>query len=120
MIVSCLGLFTAVIIVLWTFSAKLPDYKFLKNYKPPVSSKLYSGAGELVSDFSSQKRIFVPYNAIPKTVVNAFLSAEDKNFFSHPGVDAKGIVRAVINNVSNLIYSNYINKKYSFHLINIS
>ena len=105
MIVSCLGLFTAVIIVLWTFSAKLPDYKFLKNYKPPVSSKLYSGAGELVSDFSSQKRIFVPYNAIPKTVVNAFLSAEDKNFFSHPGVDAKGIVRAVINNVSNLIYS---------------
>ena len=104
-IVSCLGLFTTVIIVLWTFSAKLPDYKFLKNYKPPVSSKLYSGAGELVSDFSSQKRIFVPYNAIPKTVVNAFLSAEDKNFFSHPGVDAKGIVRAVINNVSNLIYS---------------
>ena len=104
-IVSCLGLFTTVIIVLWTFSAKLPDYKFLKNYKPPVSSKLYSGAGELVSDFSSQKRIFVPYNAIPKTVVNAFLSAEDKNFFSHPGVDAKGIVRAIINNVSNLIYS---------------
>ena len=102
-IVSCLGLFTTVIVVLWTFSTKLPDYKFLKNYKPPVSSKLYSGVGELVSDFSSQKRIFVPYNAIPKTVVNAFLSAEDKNFFSHPGVDAKGIVRAVINNISNLI-----------------
>ena len=105
MIVSCLGLFTTVIVILWIFSTKLPDYKFLKNYKPPVSSKLYSGAGELVSDFSSQKRIFVPYNAIPKTVVNAFLSAEDKNFFSHPGVDAKGIVRAVINNISNLIYS---------------
>ena len=91
--------------VLWNFSNNIPDYKFLKNYKPPVSSKLYSGAGELVSDFSSQKRIFIPYNAIPKTVINAFLSAEDKNFFSHPGVDAKGIVRAVINNVSNLIYS---------------
>ena len=105
MIVSCLGLFTTVIVILWIFSTKLPDYKFLKNYKPPVSSKLYSGAGELVSDFSSQKRIFVPYNAIPKIVINAFLSAEDKNFFSHPGVDAKGIVRAVINNVSNLIYS---------------
>ena len=104
-IVSCLGLFTTVIVILWIFSTKLPDYKFLKNYKPAVSSKLYSGAGELVSDFSSQKRIFVPYNAIPKIVINAFLSAEDKNFFSHPGVDAKGIVRAVINNVSNLIYS---------------
>ena len=70
MIVSCLGLFTAVIVVLWTFSAKLPDYKFLKNYKPPVSSKVYSGEGELVSDFSSEKRIFVPYETIPKIVIN--------------------------------------------------
>ena len=54
----------------------------------------------MVSDFSSEKRIFIPFNAIPKKVINAFLSAEDKNFFSHPGVDAKGIVRAVINNIS--------------------
>ena len=66
---------------------------------------MYSGAGELVSDFSSEKRIFVPYNVIPEKVINAFLSAEDKNFFTHPGVDAKGILRAVINNISNLIYS---------------
>ena len=83
-------------------SNKLPDYKFLNNYKPPVSSKLYSGGGELVKDFSKEKRIFVPYNSIPRLVINAFLSAEDKNFFSHPGVDAKGILRATINNISNL------------------
>ncbi len=74
-------------------------------YKPSVSSKLYSGGGELVSDFSSEKRIFVPFDSIPKIVVNSFLSAEDKNFFRHPGVDAKGIIRATINNISNIISS---------------
>ncbi len=94
-----------VIAILWAFSNKLPDYKFLKSYKPPVSSKLYSGEGKLVSDFSKEKRIFVPYDAIPEKVIKAFLSAEDKNFFSHPGVDAKGVIRATVNNVSNLINS---------------
>ena len=91
--------------ILWTFSSNIPDYKFLKNYKPPVSSKVYSGNGDLVADFSKEKRIFVPYNSIPKNVINAFLSAEDKNFFYHPGVDAKGILRAIINNIKNLLTS---------------
>ena len=90
---------------LWTFSNKIPDYKFLKNYKPPVSSKMYSGNGDLVADFSQEKRIFIPYSAIPEKVINAFLSAEDKNFFSHPGVDAKGVLRATINNVKNIFTS---------------
>ncbi len=94
-----------IIAILWTYSNKLPDYKFLKMYKPSVSSKLYSGGGELVSDFSSEKRIFVPYESIPKIVIKSFLSAEDKNFFSHPGVDAKGIMRAIIKNISNVISS---------------
>ena len=95
----------SVISILWVFSNELPDYKFLKNYKPPVSSKVYSGNGELVSDFSQEKRIFVPYDAIPKKLINAFLSSEDKNFFSHPGVDAKGVMRAVLNNINNIINS---------------
>ena len=103
---SSILIFAILISVLWTYSNKLPDYKFLKNYKPPVSSKLYSGDGVLVSDFSTEKRIFVPYSAISQTVINAFLSAEDKNFFDHPGVDAKGVIRAVKNNIFNLIYSN--------------
>jgi penicillin-binding protein 1A len=94
-----------ILIVLWTFSNSIPDYRFLKNYKPPVSSKMYSGEGDLVADFSTEKRIFVPYEAIPKNVINSFLSAEDKNFFSHPGVDAKGLMRAVINNVDNILNS---------------
>ncbi len=94
-----------ILIVLWTFSNSIPDYRFLKNYKPPVSSKMYSGNGELVADFSKEKRIFVPYEAIPKNVINSFLSAEDKNFFSHPGVDAKGVMRAIINNIQNIMSS---------------
>ncbi len=91
--------------VLWNYSSNIPDYKFLKNYKPPVSSKVYSGKGELVADFSTEKRVFVPYNSIPKNVIYSFLSAEDKNFFFHPGVDAKGVLRAIINNISNVIKS---------------
>ena len=95
----------SIVIILWTYSNELPDYKFLKNYKPPVSSKLYSGEGELVIDFATEKRIFIPYNSIPKIVINSFLSAEDKNFFDHPGVDAKGVLRAVYNNIYNILGS---------------
>ena len=101
------GLLSAlsILAVLWAFSNNLPDYKFLKNYKPPVSSKVYSGEGELVKNFSKEKRIFVPYEAIPTIVINSFLSAEDKNFFSHPGVDAKGVLRAVTKNILNMTSS---------------
>ena len=100
-------LLSAILIIsmLWTYSNDLPDYKFLKNFKPSVSSKVYSGNGDLVADFSQEKRVFVPFNSIPKNVINAFLSAEDKNFFKHPGVDAKGVIRAVINNISNVLSS---------------
>ena len=101
---SLLSIF-CVIAVLWAFSNNLPDYKFLKSYKPPVSSKVYSGNGELVNDFSTEKRIFVPYNAISEKVINSFLSAEDKNFYSHPGIDARGVLRAIINNISNIVSS---------------
>ncbi len=102
---SILLLLIVTISILWGFSNDLPDYKFLKNYKAPVSSKVYSGDGDLIQDFSSEKRIFIPYNSIPQKVINAFLSAEDKNFFDHPGVDAKGVLRAVIKNFSNIVNS---------------
>ncbi len=102
---SILLLLIVTVSILWGFSNDLPDYKFLKNYKAPVSSKVYSGDGDLIQDFSSEKRIFIPYNSIPPKVINAFLSAEDKNFFDHPGVDAKGVLRAVIKNFSNIVNS---------------
>jgi len=86
---------------LWYFSSDLPDYKILANYKPPISSRVHSGEGQLIAEYALQKRLFVPYDSIPKKVIYSFLSAEDKNFFSHPGVDAKSITRAIIKNVKN-------------------
>ena len=87
---------------LWYFSIGLPDYKKLSNYQPPISSRVYSADGKLIAEYAIQKRLFVPYDSIPKVVINSFLSAEDKNFFNHPGIDAKGIIRAIINNIKNI------------------
>ena len=81
---------------LWYFSIDLPNYKILANYKPPVLSRVYSNEGQLIAEYASQKRIFIPFDAVPKKVINSFISAEDKNFFQHPGVDAKSITRAII------------------------
>ena len=90
---------------LWYFSSDLPDYKILAEYKPPVSSRVHSGEGQLIAEYALQKRFFIPYESIPKKVIYSFLSAEDKNFFSHPGLDAKSITRAFIKNIKN-IFSN--------------
>ena len=87
---------------LWYFSIGLPDYKKLSNYQPPISSRVYSEDGKLIAEYALQKRLFVPYESIPEKVINSFLSAEDKNFFTHPGIDAKGILRATIKNLKNI------------------
>ncbi len=97
-IVTLLFLFST----LWYFSIGLPDYKKLSKYQPPISSRVYSDDGKLIAEYAIEKRLFVPFESIPDTVINSFLSAEDKNFFSHPGVDAKGILRAVIKNIKNI------------------
>ena len=88
----------------WYFSSDLPDYKILANYKPPVSSRVHSGEGQLIAEYALQKRLFIPYSSIPEKVIYSFLSAEDKNFFSHPGVDAKSITRAILKNLKNYFY----------------
>ena len=87
---------------LWYFSIGLPDYKKLSNYQPPISSRVYSEDSKLIAEYALEKRLFIPYESIPDKVISAFLSAEDKNFFSHPGIDAKGILRATIKNIKNL------------------
>ena len=86
----------------WYFSIGLPDYKKLSNYQPPISSRVYSDNGKLIAEYALEKRLFVPYESIPIVVINSFLSAEDKNFFNHPGVDAKGVLRATIKNIKNI------------------
>jgi penicillin-binding protein 1A len=87
---------------LWYFSIGLPDYKKLSNYQPPISSRVYSDDGKLIAEYALEKRLFVPFESIPEKIINSFLSAEDKNFFSHPGIDAKGILRATIKNIKHI------------------
>ena len=105
--VKFLIIFSALVVfftlsTLWYFSIGLPDYKKLSNYQPPISSRVYSQDSKLIAEYALEKRLFIPYDSIPEKVINSFLSAEDKNFFNHPGIDAKGIIRAIINNVNNI------------------
>ena len=113
-IIVVLSMFFLLFSALWYFSSGLPDYKKLEKYEPPVSSRVYASNGDLIAEYAIEKRFFVPYNAIPKPIINAFLSAEDKNFFDHPGIDPQGIIRAFINNFDNIInllcYSNNFRK----------
>ena len=100
-------IFVGVVIIfsfstLWYFSIDLPDYKKLSNYQPPISSRVYSEDIKLIAEYALEKRLFIPYDSIPDKVINSFLSAEDKNYFSHPGIDAKGILRAIIKNIKNI------------------
>ncbi len=98
-------LFFMIFSTFWYFANDLPDYKVLSEYKPPVSSRVYSADGDLIAEYAIQKRLFISFDSIPGTVINSFLSAEDKNFFKHPGVDARGITRAIIKNVRNYMQS---------------
>ena len=84
------------------FGRGLPDYRQLADYEPPVTTRVHAGDGRLLAEYAAEKRVFVPLAAMPKRIVNAVLSAEDKNFFSHPGIDLFGVVRAVVTNLRNL------------------
>ena len=95
-------IFFLVFSAFWYFSLGLPDYKKLAKYEPSVSSRVYGDSGELIAEYAIQKTLFIPIGSIPEVVINSFLSAEDKNFFVHPGVDAKGITRAFLNNIQNI------------------
>ncbi len=94
--------FVLVISSLWEYSEQLPDYHQLAKYEPAVTTRLYAGDGQLLKEYASEKRLFVPVNKIPKRVKQAFISAEDKNFYHHSGVDFFGIARAMIGNIKNI------------------
>jgi penicillin-binding protein 1A len=84
------------------FSQGLPDYYQLASYDPPVVSRIYAGDGRLLAEYATENRVFVPINVMPKRVINAFLAAEDKTFYTHPGVDVPGVIQALLTNVKNL------------------
>ncbi|BBK41361.1 penicillin-binding protein 1A [Allostella vacuolata] len=80
------------------YTRELPDYQQLAAYDPPMVTRVQAGDGRMLAEFAVENRVFVPIGAIPKRVISAFLSAEDKNFYSHPGIDLQGIIRAAIQN----------------------
>ncbi|HYE49414.1 MAG TPA: penicillin-binding protein 1A [Azospirillaceae bacterium] len=87
---------------LWHFGQGLPEYAQLHDYRPPTATRVHAGDGRLVTEFATQRRVFVPIEAIPKRVVRAFISAEDKNFYEHSGVDWFAVARAAVFNVQNI------------------
>ncbi len=94
--------FACVAYVLYHFGRDLPAYDHLKTYEPPITTRVYASDGRLMAEYAIEKRIYLPIEAIPERVRNAFLSAEDKSFYSHPGIDMLGLVRATVKNLRNL------------------
>ena len=80
--------------LLWHYSKDLPDYSQLQDYEPPVMTRVHAADGSLVAEYAKERRLYIPIQAVPKLVINAFLAAEDKNFYEHGGLDFTGIARA--------------------------
>ena len=83
-------------------SKDLPDYEVLAKYEPPVTTRVHASDGALMAEFARERRLYLPIQAVPDRVKAAFLSAEDKNFYSHPGIDVTGLARAVLVNIQNM------------------
>ena len=90
-------------LVLWRVNSSLPDYEHLANYTPPMMSRAHAGNGTLIGEYAQERRIFVPISVVPEHLIDAFLAAEDKNFYAHNGVDLSGIARAVVQNIKNVL-----------------
>jgi penicillin-binding protein 1A len=95
------GLFAG--LTIWYFGRDLPDYQQLAHYQPPIMTRVLAGDGRLLAEYASERRVFVPIAAIPKRVTDAFVAAEDKNFYTHHGVDPLSILRAALTDIGRLI-----------------
>ena len=88
----------ALAILLLIYGNDLPDYKKLATYAPPVATRLYASDGSLLIEYAEERRVFIDFDDLPPQLVNAFIAAEDQNFWTHPGIDIQGITRAAVNN----------------------
>jgi len=102
-LVSAVAMALAIGIFLFGISRDLPNLEALAEYEPPVMSRVHAGDGTLIAEYARQHRVFVPIAAIPDRVIAAFVSAEDKTFYQHKGVDWKGVLRATLVNIKNKI-----------------
>jgi penicillin-binding protein 1A len=85
----------AAALVIWNYNRDLPDYTQLKNYEPPVMTRVHASDGSVLAEYSHERRLYLPSTAIPALLKEAFISAEDKNFYTHNGVDPEGVIRAI-------------------------
>jgi penicillin-binding protein 1A len=88
--------------MVYRYGKDLPDIHQLTTYEPPVTTRVYSGDGLLLAEYAAEKRVFVPIDSIPRRLTQAFLSAEDKNFYVHRGIDTAGVIRAIVTNIQNI------------------
>ena len=106
---ASIGLMLAVIAlgVVWVvidkYGQDLPDYTVLKDYRPPILSRVYAGDGRLLATIASEQRVFVPIEAVPQRVIDAFISTEDKDFYRHHGIDFQGIIGAIPSNITKVM-----------------
>lgn len=91
----------AVAALVWHFNKDLPDYSQLQDYEPPVMTRVHAADGSLMAEYAKERRLYLPIQAVPKDVINAFLAAEDKNFYEHGGLDFMGIARAGVAYIQN-------------------
>ncbi len=87
--------------VIWKYSQDLPEHAQLRNYEPKVMTRVHAGDGGLLAEYAVERRLYLPIQAMPRLLISAFLSAEDKNFYRHSGIDPEGIARAVVSNFRN-------------------
>jgi penicillin-binding protein 1A len=90
------------VLAYWHFSRDLPDYQQLADYQPAIVTRVHAGDGRLLAEYAIERRIFVPIGAMPPRVIHAFLAAEDKNFYSHPGIDVVSMARAALTDLAHL------------------
>src|SRR6201991_1151963 len=88
--------------LIWHFSKDLPDYSQLQDYVPPVMTRVHAADGALLGEYSKERRLYAPIQAVPKLFINAFLASEDKNFYEHGGIDFSGMARAGLLYLQNL------------------
>ncbi len=102
LVVTALSLFALVYIVFY-YTRDLPNYEQLSKYHAPLATRIYTIDGKLIEQYAKENRVFVSIKSLPKYLINAFIAAEDKHFYSHPGIDIYGIIRATLSNAQNIM-----------------
>ena len=106
-VVAAIAALAALVLI---YGNDLPDYKNLATYAPPVATRLYAADGSLLIEYAAERRVFIDFEDMPPQLINAFVAAEDQNFWTHPGIDMRGIIRATLNNTMRLLG---FNKKFT-------